>query len=137
MIRNLVCIFVLIVMLPVMQAFALGLEKTLPDPAQETRAQVLFHQIRCVVCQSEAIADSPADVAGDIRRLIRERISAGESDEQIKAYLVAQYGEFILMTPRLSQSTALLWFGPFLLLLAGALFAWRTFKSYSNTRKLP
>jgi cytochrome c-type biogenesis protein CcmH len=97
-------------------AQALPVEMPLSDMEQEARAQVLFHEIRCVVCQSEAIADSPADVAADMRKLVRERLAAGDSNEAIKAYLVSRYGDFILMRPPFKSSTALLWFGPAIIL---------------------
>jgi len=114
------------------QVFALAVETPLTDAAQEARAKALFHEIRCVVCQSEAVADSPAQVAEDMRRMIREHIAAGESDTAIKAYLVAQYGDFILMKPPLNHITWLLWFGPLLLLAAGAMLMRRYFRAGRN-----
>jgi len=93
----------------------------LPDPAQEARAQRLFDDIRCVVCQHEAIADSPAGIASDMRRLVREEIAAGRTDAEVKADLVARYGDFVLFRPPVRIGTWLLWFGPVLaLLLVGA-----------------
>lgn len=93
----------------------------LPDPAQEARAQRLFDDIRCVVCQHEAIADSPAGIASDMRRLVREEIAAGRTDAEVKADLVARYGDFVLFQPPVRIGTWLLWFGPFAaLLLVGA-----------------
>ncbi len=101
-------------------ALALGTDTPLPDPAQEARARALFHQVRCVVCQSEAIADSPAEVARDMRGEIRKRIESGESDEVVLDYLVSRYGDFILMRPPVKAGTALLWAGPLIMLsLAG------------------
>ncbi|MDE3015999.1 MAG: cytochrome c-type biogenesis protein CcmH [Pseudomonadota bacterium] len=108
------------------QAFALVVETPLADGAQEARARALFHQIRCVVCEGQAIADSPADVASDMRRLIRDRIASGDSDAAIKAYLVSRYGDFILMQPPLKADTWILWFGPILVLLAGGGLAWKS-----------
>lgn len=98
-------------------AQALVIETPLPDAAQEARARALFRGIRCVVCQSESVADSPAAIATDIRRLIREQIAAGKSDADIKAGLVQHYGDYILMKPPLNDSTWLLWYGPALALL--------------------
>ena len=107
---------------------ALNVEEPLPDAALEAAAQQLFHEIRCVVCQGETIADSPAEVAGDLRRLVREKVAAGESGDAIKAYLVSRYGEVVLMHPPLSGATALLWFGPLLILLISATFILRYFR---------
>jgi cytochrome c-type biogenesis protein CcmH len=99
-------------------------DRPLPDAAQEARAQALFDDIRCVVCQHEAIADSPAGIAADMRRLVREEIAAGLSDEQIRTDLVRRYGDFVLFTPPLRGATWLLWFGPFAALLAAGAGLW-------------
>jgi cytochrome c-type biogenesis protein CcmH len=93
---------------------------TLSDPAMEARARVLQKELRCVVCQGESIDESNAPIAADIRKLIRERIEAGDSDTQIKDYLVSRYGDFVLMKPPLGPRTWLLWFGPAAVLLIGA-----------------
>lgn len=93
-------------------------DRPLPDAAQEARAQALFDDIRCVVCQHEAIADSPAGIAADMRRLVREEIAAGRSDQQVRDDLVRRYGDFVLFTPPLRAGTWLLWFGPLAALLA-------------------
>ena len=91
----------------------------LADPALEARARTLQKELRCLVCQGESLDESNAPLAADLRRLIREHISAGETDDQIKAFLVARYGDFVLLNPPLRSDTFLLWFGPVLLLLAG------------------
>lgn len=91
----------------------------LADPAQEARAHALFRQIRCVVCQNESIDDSEADLASDLRRIVREQIAAGRSDADIQGFLVARYGQFVLMKPRLDAANALLWLAPFALVAAG------------------
>ncbi len=109
-------------------AFALSLEAPLSDAATEARAKTLFHEIRCVVCQGESIADSPADVASALRRDVRERLSAGVNEEAIKAELVSQYGDSVLMRPPVNGTTGLLWAGPLLVLAAGLLFARRYFR---------
>ncbi|MBN8529203.1 MAG: cytochrome c-type biogenesis protein CcmH [Caulobacterales bacterium] len=96
-------------------------DQPLADAGQETRAQALFEGIRCVVCQHEAIADSPAGVAADMRRLVREEIAAGRSDTQIRAGLVERYGDYVLFKPPVRIGTWLLWFGPFLLVTAAGL----------------
>lgn len=110
------------------QAFALVVEQPLPDPAGEARAEALFHQIRCVVCEGQAIADSPADVAADMRQLIRQRVAAGDSDAAIRTYLVSRYGDFILMKPPLKPGTWLLWFGPLLVLAVGGGLVFTVFR---------
>jgi cytochrome c-type biogenesis protein CcmH len=95
-------------------------DRPLADAAQEARAQALFNDIRCVVCQHEAISDSPAGIAADMRVLVREEIAAGRSDEQIRDDLVRRYGDFVLFTPPLRGGTWLLWFGPLAGLMAVA-----------------
>jgi cytochrome c-type biogenesis protein CcmH len=91
----------------------------LPDPGQERRAKALMETIRCLVCQGQSIADSNAEVAGDMRSLIRERIAAGESPESIRAWLVSRYGEWVSYKPELEPATLALWAAPALLLLGG------------------
>lgn len=95
-------------------------DRPLADPAQEARAQALFEDVRCVVCQHEAIADSPAGVAGDMRRLIREQIATGASDQAVRDDLVRRFGDYVLFTPPVRAGTWLLWFGPFALVLSAA-----------------
>lgn len=90
-------------------------DRPLADPAQEARAQALFEDIRCVVCQHEAIADSPAGVAGDLRAWVREQVAAGRSDQQIRDELVRRYGDYVLFTPPFRAETLLLWLVPFLI----------------------
>lgn len=93
---------------------------TLSDPSLETRARALQRELRCVVCQGESIDESNAPIAADIRKLIRERIEAGDSDGQIKDYLVGRYGDFVLMKPPLQPNTWVLWFGPVVVLAIAA-----------------
>ena len=93
-------------------------ERQLADPALEQRARSLSYEIRCVVCQSQSIAESDADIARDMRGLIREQIAAGRSDQEIRDYLVARYGDFILFEPPFKATTYALWIGPFVLLVA-------------------
>lgn len=90
------------------------------DEAEETRYRGLLHQLRCVMCQNQSLADSPADIAGDLRMQVLELVREGRSDAEIRAFLVERYGEFILYQPPVSRATWLLWFGPGLVLLAGA-----------------
>ncbi|MFO0389229.1 MAG: cytochrome c-type biogenesis protein CcmH [Alphaproteobacteria bacterium] len=101
-------------------ALALTLDAPLPDVAAEARAKAIFTQIRCVVCQSESIADSPADIAKDMRAEIRKQVAAGITDEAIIASLTERYGDMVLMRPPLNKNTALLWLAPLLLLVAGS-----------------
>ncbi|HKP25562.1 MAG TPA: cytochrome c-type biogenesis protein [Dongiaceae bacterium] len=99
---------------------ALAQEAQLADPALEQRARDLSREIRCVVCQSQSVADSDADIAQELRVMIREQIAAGKSDQEIRDYLVARYGDFVLFNPPFKGSTYVLWIGPFaILLLAG------------------
>jgi len=92
----------------------------LKNPAQEAHARALFREIRCVVCQSESIDESDADLAHDLRQLVRQEVAAGASDAQVKADLVGRYGEFILLKPRFSFANAALWLSPFVVVLLGA-----------------
>jgi cytochrome c-type biogenesis protein CcmH len=91
----------------------------LKDPAQEARARTLFHQVRCVVCQNESIDDSEADLAHDLRQLIRSQVAAGKSDAEIQAFLVSKYGDFILLKPRFNAMTAIIWVVPFAIVAGG------------------
>ena len=94
-------------------------EPTGDDPAVEARLTNLSKELRCLVCQNETLADSRADLAEDLRREIREQIKAGKSDKEIIEFLTARYGQFILYRPRVTPTTYLLWFGPFVLLFGG------------------
>jgi cytochrome c-type biogenesis protein CcmH len=102
-------------------AFAVEPGEMLKDPALEARARGLSRTLRCMVCQNESIDESNAPLARDLRMLVRERILAGDSDADVRQFLVARYGEFILLTPRLSGRTVLLWSVPILVLLAGGI----------------
>lgn len=95
---------------------ALGPDEILADPALEARARALSRELRCLVCQSESIDDSNADLARDLRLLVRRRLLAGDSDAAVLAYIHERYGDFVLMRPPVTDRTALLWFGPFGLL---------------------
>jgi cytochrome c-type biogenesis protein CcmH len=101
-------------------ALAVQPDEVLSDPALEARARVLSKELRCMVCQNQSIDDSDAPLARDLRILVRERLQAGDSDFQVIDFLVARYGEFVLLKPRLSWHTALLWLGPAAVLLIGA-----------------
>jgi cytochrome c-type biogenesis protein CcmH/NrfF len=95
--------------------------EALADPALEARARTLSEELRCMVCQNQSIDDSDAELAHDLRVLVRERLSAGDSDRQVLDYVVSRYGEFVLLKPQFSARNALLWGAPVLLLLAGGL----------------
>lgn len=102
-------------------AWAVLPDEVLDDPALEARAREISKEIRCLVCQNEAIDESHADLARDLRLLIRERLVAGDSDEAVRAFLVARYGEFVLLKPAFNAGNAALWLaGPVLLLVGGA-----------------
>ena len=95
-------------------------DESLPNAGQEVRARALFRELRCVVCQGQSIDESNAPLASDLRALVREQIAAGASDDEIKEFVVARYGTFVLMRPPLRGDTFALWFAPLLLLVIGA-----------------
>lgn len=99
------------------QAGAIRPDEMLPDPAQEERAREVGKLLRCLVCQNQSIDDSEADLARDLRLLVRDRIRAGDSDAEVLRYMQARYGDFVLMRPPVRPATWLLWFGPLLLAL--------------------
>ena len=101
----------------------------LPDPGQEARARAIFAEVRCLVCQNESIDDSQAELAGDLRRLVRDQIAAGKSDAQVKTYLTDRYGEFVLLRPALSWGNAVLWGAPFLAVILGTLLLRRNLRT--------
>jgi cytochrome c-type biogenesis protein CcmH len=99
-------------------ALALDAREVLPDPALEQRARALSAELRCLVCQNQSIDDSDAQLARDLRRVVRERLVAGDDDAAVKRFLVERYGEFVLLRPAFSLANAALWLSPFLLLAA-------------------
>ena len=111
-------------------AHAVQPDEIMPDPAKEARARDLSRELRCMVCQNQSIDDSEAPLARDLRLLVRERIAAGDSDAQVMDFLVARYGEFVLLKPRVRPHTLLLWLVPPLALFGGGLAMWR----YSRRR---
>ena len=94
-------------------------DEQLPDPRLEARARALSQELRCLVCQNQSIDDSNAPLAHDLRVILRERLAAGDTDAQAKAYLVTRYGDFVLLRPPFQPDTWALWLGPFAVLLAG------------------
>jgi cytochrome c-type biogenesis protein CcmH len=111
-------------------AHAVQPDEIMADPAKEARARDLSRELRCMVCQNQSIDDSDAPLARDLRLLVRERIASGDSDRQVIDFLVARYGEFVLLKPRFSPHTLLLWLLPPLALAGGGLALWR----YSRRR---
>lgn len=102
-----------------MSAAAAAVDKPLDDPALEARARAIHKKLRCLVCQNQSIEDSNADLAHDLRQLVRERLAQGDSDEEVIAFIVARYGDWVLLDPPVKPATWLLWAGP-LLLVGGA-----------------
>jgi cytochrome c-type biogenesis protein CcmH len=115
----------LVLTLGLAPAFAVQPDEVLKDPALEARARALSKELRCMVCQNQSIDDSDAPLARDLRLLVRERLQAGDSDAKVIDYLTARYGEFVLLKPRFTATTALLWLAPALVLIAGSFgIAW-------------
>src|ERR1700694_1391314 len=105
-------------------AYAVQPDEIMSDPVKELRARELSRELRCMVCQNQSIDDSDAPLARDLRLLVRERIADGDSDAQVIVFLVARYGEFVLLNPRLERHTLLLWLLPPLALAGGGLVLW-------------
>ena len=122
--RILACVFALSVMIGSSAAYAVQPDEIMSDPAKELRARNLSRELRCMVCQNQSIDDSEAPLARDLRLLVRERIAAGDSDGQVLDFLVARYGEFVLLKPRLEPRTWLLWLLSPLALAGGGLALW-------------
>ncbi len=118
--RWLALVVMLLTLVAAPRAFAVQPDEILGDAALETRARALSKELRCMVCQNQSIDDSDAPLARDLRVLVRERLQAGDSDHEVIDFLVARYGEFVLLKPRFSSRTALLWLGPAAVLLIGA-----------------
>ncbi|RTM14468.1 MAG: cytochrome c-type biogenesis protein CcmH [Nevskiaceae bacterium] len=118
------CVFVVAAMLAGPAAYAVQPDEIMADPAKEARARDLSRELRCMVCQNQSIDDSDAPLARDLRLLVRERIASGDSDSQVIDFLVARYGEFVLLKPRFTPHTLLLWLLPPLALALGGLAIW-------------
>jgi cytochrome c-type biogenesis protein CcmH len=104
----------------------------LPDPVLQARYEALTHELRCMQCQNESLADSPVDLAADLRREVRDLLLAGKSDDEVRSWMAARYGDFILFRPRYSLRNAWLWGAPVALLLVGALVSWRVVRQRST-----
>ena len=116
--------FLLVALLWSVTAGAVEPSEMLSDPALEARARALSRELRCVVCQNESVDDSPAEVAHDIRRAVRERLVAGDTDRQVLDYMVARYGDYVLLKPPFRTRTLVLWLGTPAVLLLGAFGLW-------------
>jgi len=130
MTRSRLLALLLLLLLPSFAAMAQVQTEDQPsdDPLIEQRLAKLSHELRCLQCQNQTLADSPSDLAADLRREIRAQMKAGKSDQEIIAFLTQRYGQFILYRPRVSPLTYLLWFGPFVLLLGGLVILFRYIK---------
>ena len=115
---------VLVIALSFSAAHAVQPDEVMADPAKEVRARNLSRELRCMVCQNQSIDDLEAPLARDLRLLVRERIAAGDTDSQVIDFLVARYGEFVLLKPRVERETLLLWAVPPFALIAGAIALW-------------
>jgi len=121
-------------------ALAVVPSERLTDPALEARARILSQELRCLVCQNQSIDDSNADLAHDLRVLVRERLEAGDSDRQVLAYLTSRYGEYVLLRPPVKPATWLLWFGPPALFVVGAAamaLVWRRRRTAAGAAAAP
>lgn len=112
-------------------------DEMLTDPVREARAREVSKELRCLVCRNQSIDDSDADLAHDLRVLVRERITAGDTNDQVLAYVRARYGDFVLLKPPFEWGTALLWGGPFLLLLFGAVLIRRWYRRQPEMTATP
>jgi cytochrome c-type biogenesis protein CcmH len=120
MMRRFAVVMLLAAMLRALPAYAVTPNEMLADPVLEARARVISQELRCLVCQNETIDDSNADLAHDLRVLVRERLKAGDSDAQVIQYLRARYGDYVLLKPPIEPATWILWYGPAaVLLIAG------------------
>jgi len=111
-------------------------DEVLDDPALEARARALSANLRCMVCQNQSIDDSDAELARDLRVLVRERLVAGDTDEQVINYLTARYGEFVLLRPQFNSRNLILWGTPVLVLLVGGAFAFTAYRKLSGKRSV-
>ena len=119
---------ILAVLLLLSPAFAVQPDEKLDDPILEERARDISAGLRCLVCQNQSIDDSDAPLARDLRLLVRERLEAGDSDAEVHDYVVARYGDFVLLRPRFAGYTLVLWLTPAAVLIIGAFAAWRRFR---------
>lgn len=123
-----VYLFMAFVLAAVPASAALHPDERMRNPVMEERAQDLYHGLRCTVCQNQSIADSDADIAADLRRLVRSQIESGKSDKEILDYIHSRYGDFVLMRPPFGPQTWALWLAPVVILLGGLLLCLRMFR---------
>jgi cytochrome c-type biogenesis protein CcmH len=128
MIRVFWAVVVVMAALAATPAHAVRPDEMLAKPALEARAEEVGRELRCLVCRNQSIEDSDADLAHDLRVLVRQRITDGDSNDQAVAYVRARYGDFVLLRPPLERGTLLLWCGPALILLLGAIALWRFYR---------
>lgn len=126
--RSILATCALMLVLAAPFARAVQPDEILPDPAEEARARAITRDLRCLVCQNESIDASNAELARDLRLLVRERIKAGDTDREVIDYVVARYGVYVLLDPPFTAATYLLWIGPFVVLLAGGAVAWQVLR---------
>lgn len=119
-VAHLFCLSAALLFLTVLPAFSVEPSERLADPALESRARAISATLRCLVCQNESIDDSEADLAHDLRQVVRQQVAQGRSDAEIKRFLTDRYGEFVLMTPAFSWTNLALWGGPFAVVVLGA-----------------
>jgi len=115
------CIVTMMLSLIPVMAGAVFVEERLPDPAKEERARDIAEGIRCLVCQNQSIMDSNADLAKDLRAIVRERVAAGDSDDQVREFLLVRYGDWVLLNPPFKMRTLILWLGPLVVFIGGAI----------------
>ena len=128
-------LFILVLLLA-NTAFAGDAKPLTDDPVIEARLKAMSSELRCLVCQNTTLADSTAPLAEDLRKEIREQLRAGKSDQEVIDYLVARYGDFVRYRPPVNNETALLWFGPFLLLIIGGFVLYRVLKKHAGSEDI-
>jgi len=137
MIRPLLLALALVAALLPVPAHAVRPDEMLADPGLEARAREVGRELRCLVCRNQSIDDSDADLAHDLRVLVRERIKAGDSNDQVVAYVRARYGDFVLLRPPLEIGTLLLWGGPLLILVLGGVALARFYRGKDENAAPP
>lgn len=129
--------FILLLLLTAsISTFAGEAQPLAEDPALEARLKAMSQELRCLVCQNTTLADSSAPLAEDLRKEIRAQMRAGKSDQEVIDYLVARYGDFVRYRPPVNNSTALLWFGPFLILIIGGFVLYRVLKKHAGSGEI-
>jgi cytochrome c-type biogenesis protein CcmH len=126
---TILCLFLMSIILAAGPAHAVRPDEMLPNPTLEARAREIGQELRCLVCRNQSIDDSDADLAHDLRVLVRERITAGDTNDQVIAYIRSRYGDFVLLRPPFEIATVLLWGGPPLILLLGAIGVARFYRA--------